>query len=163
MMQAAKGKTEDSIDTKLFKVLKEIGVELSSYHGGSLNGNDIKKVINNAGHIFDKLVVIMKEGKRPDTILSDADVNELCGHFCEVFILWDGAFSLAQTVNPMENDTKTFLHYVSAAVHGNNDLRCTVTPALPRVDKSKATIKVKIFEFFSCNKSTCYLEHAPKK
>jgi hypothetical protein len=128
VMQAVKGKKEDSIETKLFKVLKEIGVELSSYHGGTLNGKDIKKVMNNMAHIFDKLAVIMKEGKRPDSILSDADINALCLQFWEVFILWDGAFSLAQTVNPMENDTKTYLHYVSAAVHGNYALHCTVTP-----------------------------------
>jgi len=38
---------------KVFRVLKEIGVELSSYHGGSLNGKDIKKVMNNATHLFD--------------------------------------------------------------------------------------------------------------
>jgi hypothetical protein len=128
VMQAAKGKKEDSVDTKLFKVLKEIGVELSSYHGGSLNGKDIEKVMNNAAHVFKELAVIMKEGKRPDSILSDANINALCLHFWEVFILWDGAFSLARTVSPMENDTKTYLCYVSMAVHGNNALHCTITP-----------------------------------
>jgi hypothetical protein len=128
VMQAAKGENEDSVDTNLFKVLKEIGVELSSYHGGSLNGKDIKKVMNNAAHVFKELAVIMKERKRPDSILSDANINALCLHFWEVFILWDGAFSLAQTVNPMENDTKTYLRYVSVAVHGNDALHCTVTP-----------------------------------
>jgi hypothetical protein len=46
----------------------------------------------------------------------------------EVSVLWDGVFSLAQTVSPMEQDTKTYLKYVLAAVHGNNALRCTVTP-----------------------------------
>jgi hypothetical protein len=80
---------------KLFKVLKDIGVELSSYHGGSLNGKDIKKVMNNAAHVFEELAVIMKEGKRPDSILSDTNIEALCLHFWEVFILWDGAFSLA--------------------------------------------------------------------
>jgi hypothetical protein len=43
-------------------VLKEIGVELSSYHGGSLNGKDIEKMMNNASHIFDKFAAILKEG-----------------------------------------------------------------------------------------------------
>jgi len=62
-------------------------VELSSYHAGSLNGKDIKKVMNNVGHIFDKNAVIMKEGKRPDSILSDANVDALCIHFQEGFIL----------------------------------------------------------------------------
>jgi hypothetical protein len=108
VMKAANGKKEDSVDTKLFKVLKEIGVELSSYHGGSLNGKDIKKVMNNTAHVFKELAVIMKEGKRPDSILSDPNVDALCLHFWEVFILWEGAFSLARTVNPMENNTKTY-------------------------------------------------------
>ena len=93
-----------------------------------MNGKDIKKVMNNSAHIFDKLAVIMKEGKRPNSILSNADVDALCLHFREVFVLWDGAFFLAQTVGPMEQDTKTYLRYVLAAVHGNDALGCTVTP-----------------------------------
>ena len=36
---------------KNISVLKEVGVELSAYHGGSLDGKDIKKVMNNACHI----------------------------------------------------------------------------------------------------------------
>jgi hypothetical protein len=123
---------------KLFKVLKEIGVELSSYHGGSLSGKDIKKVMNNGAHNFNVLAVIMKEGKRPDSILSDANVDALCLHFWEEFILWDGAFSLARTVNPMENDTKTYLRYVSTAVHGNDSLHCTVTPKVHLILKHVA-------------------------
>jgi hypothetical protein len=127
-MQAAKGKQEGTVDTKLFKVLKQVGVELSSYHGGSLNGKDIKKVMNNATYIFEELAIIMKEGKRPDCILTDADINALCLHFQGVFVLWDGAFSLARTVGPMEDDIKTYRHYVAAAVSGNDALRCTITP-----------------------------------
>jgi hypothetical protein len=127
-MQAAKGKQEGSVDTKLFKVLKEVGVELSSYHGGSLNGKDTKKVMNNATFIFEELAIIMKEGKRPDCILTDADIDALCLHFQGVFVLWDGAFSLARTVGPMEDDIKTYRLYVAAAEHGNDALRCTTTP-----------------------------------
>ena len=92
----------------MFKLLKNVGVELSSYNGGSLNGKDINKVRNNSAHIFDELTVIMKEGKRPNSILSNADVDALCPHFREVFVLWDGAFSLARTVSPMEQDKKTY-------------------------------------------------------
>ncbi len=40
----------------------------------------------------------------------------------------DGAFLLARTVNPTENATTTYLHYVVAAVHGHEALRCTLTP-----------------------------------
>jgi hypothetical protein len=110
-------------------VLKDIGVELSSYHGGSLNGKDIKKVINNASHVFDCISVVFKEGKRDDCLLlTDAEIELLCLHFREVFILWDGAFSLARTVNPMELDVITYRRYVLAAVEGSKALQCTVTP-----------------------------------
>jgi hypothetical protein len=101
-IETAKGKTEYSVKTKMVKLLKNVCVELSSYHGGSLHGKDIKKVMNNSAHIFDELMVIMKEGKRPNSILSNTNVNALCLHFGEVFILWDRVFLLAQTVGPME-------------------------------------------------------------
>ena len=43
-------------------MLKEIGVELNSYHGGSFNGKDIKKVMNNATYLFDQFAAIKKRG-----------------------------------------------------------------------------------------------------
>ena len=42
-MQKGKVRQQLSIETKVFVVLKEIGVELDSYHGGSFNGKDIKR------------------------------------------------------------------------------------------------------------------------
>ena len=117
---------QQSIETKIFKVLKEIGVEFSSYHGGSLNGKDIRKVMTNACYIFDTFATISKAGKRPNCILSDININALCMQFREV--LWDGAFSLARTINPIEIDCSTYRMYVRAAVKGSKDLRCTVTP-----------------------------------
>ncbi len=80
-MRSEKVKGWGSIETRMFDVLKEIGVELKSYHGGSLNGKDIKKVMNNAIHIFDQVAGIFKEGKRPDCIMTDADIDALCLHF----------------------------------------------------------------------------------
>jgi hypothetical protein len=127
-MQTAKGKKEHSIESKMFKMLKDIGVELSLYHGGLLNGKDTKKVMKNATYFFDGLAVILKEGKRDDSHLSDNNIDMLCLHFWEVFVLWDGAFLLARTVNPMENDTTTYLCYVVAAVNGHKAICCTVTP-----------------------------------
>ncbi len=43
-MQLEKVKGRGSIETRMFDVLKEIRVELSSYQGGSLNGKDIKNL-----------------------------------------------------------------------------------------------------------------------
>jgi hypothetical protein len=51
-MGTNKVKGQLSIETKVFKELKDIGVELSSYHGGSLNGKDIKKVLPTYSTVF---------------------------------------------------------------------------------------------------------------
>ena len=127
-MRTNKVKDQLSIEKKVFKVLKDIGVELSSYHGGSLNGKDIKKVMNNASHVFDCISVVFKEGKRDDCLLLDVEIKSLCKHSCEVFVLWDGAFLLARTVNPMELDVITYQRYVLAVVEGSKSLQCTITP-----------------------------------
>jgi len=125
-----KVKRPDSIETKIFKVLKEIGVELSAYHGGSLNGKDIQKVMNNAAYVFDEFATIFKEGKRPTCQLSDGDIEKLCLHFREVFVLWDATFSVARTDNPTDDDCTTYRLYVNAAVQGSRDLGCTITPKM---------------------------------
>ena len=122
-MRRTKVRKQQSIETKMFRVLKEIGVELSSYHGGSLNGKDIKKVMNNATHLFDEFAKIFKEGKREGCPLSDEDIDAMCLHFKEVFVLWDGAFSLARTINPTEEEAQTYQRFVEAALHGSKILQ----------------------------------------
>ena len=117
-----------SIETKVFRVLKEIGVEISSYHKGSMNGKDIKKVMNNVYHIFDQFAAIFKEGKRNECLLSDADIDLMCLHFWEVYVLWGRAFLLARTINPTDKDADTYQKYVLAVVHGSKVLQCSITP-----------------------------------
>jgi len=127
-MRRIKVRRQHSIETQLFRVLKEVGVELSSYHGGSLNGKDVKKVMNNASHIFDQLAAILKEGKRKNCLLSDDDIGLLCLHFWEVYVLWDGAFLLARKIDPTDEDTETYQRFVLAALKGSLTLQCSITP-----------------------------------
>ncbi|KAL7425409.1 hypothetical protein ACHAXH_000002, partial [Discostella pseudostelligera] len=60
--------------------------------------------MHNASHIFDNFADIFKEGKRPNCLLSDEDIEQLCLHFREVFVLWDGAFLVARMEYPNEDD-----------------------------------------------------------
>jgi hypothetical protein len=128
VMRQAKVRGQQSIETTRIKVLKEIGVELSSYHGGSLHGKDIKKVMNNASYIFDQFAAIFKEGKRKECLLVDADINLMCLHFWEVYVLWNGAFLLARMINPTYEDADTYQTFLLAEVHGSNILQCPITP-----------------------------------
>ena len=115
---SAKVRSQDSIETKMFKVIKSIGVKLTLYHGGSLNGKDIIKLMNNATFVFDNLALMFKQGKRPDCLLTDEQIDEMCLYFREVFVLWDGAFSLTRTVNPTEQEILTYHEYFNSAVQG---------------------------------------------
>jgi hypothetical protein len=101
---------------------------LSSYHGGSLNGKDVKKVMNNASHIFDQFAAILKEGKRKDCLLSDDDIGLLCLHFWEAYVLWDGAFLLARKIDPTDEDAETYQRFALAALQGSLILQCSITP-----------------------------------
>ncbi len=127
-MRNVKARGQASVEMKVFWVLKEIGVKLSSYHGGSFNGKDIKKVMNNATHLFDTITAIFKEGKRDGCLMSNADIDSMCLHFREVYVLWDGAFLLARTVNPTHDDAETYQKFVWAAVQSSTILGCPITP-----------------------------------
>ena len=48
---------------------------------GSLNVKDIKKVMNDASHIFDQFAAIFKGGEREECLLADADIDLMCLHF----------------------------------------------------------------------------------
>jgi hypothetical protein len=129
-MRKTKVRGQQSKETKVFKVLQKIGVELSSYHGGSLNGKDIKKVMNNASHIFNQFAAIFKGGKMEECLLADADIDSMCLHFWEVYVLWDGAFSLARIINPTDEDAETYQTFILAAVSGSKILQCPITPKI---------------------------------
>jgi hypothetical protein len=88
----------------------------------------LKKVMNNASHIFDKFAAILKEGKRKECLLPDVALNQCVCIFWEVYVLWDGAFLLARTINQTDEDADTYQTFVLAAVHGSKILQCSITP-----------------------------------
>jgi hypothetical protein len=91
-LRSTKKKSSESLETKIFEVLKEVRVELAAYHGGSLTGKDIRKVMNNSTYLFDKFASILKAGKWENSEYTDADIHDLCSRFKLSFELWDGAF-----------------------------------------------------------------------
>ena len=92
----------------MFTTLREIGVELTRYHGGSLTGKDIKKVMNNATYVFDQWAQILSAGKRHGCKLEQQDIVSKCKEYKSTFLLWDGAFSFARKVDPAAEDWPCF-------------------------------------------------------
>ena len=127
-LRSSKATSPSSLESQVFKILKGIGVEQSSYHGGSLNGKDIKKVMNKAAYLFDKFSSILQAGKRDACELDNKCIDALCRHFKLVFLLWDGAFSLARKKYPSEEDAKQYQQFIDAAVIEHVNLGLTITP-----------------------------------
>jgi hypothetical protein len=84
--------------------------------------------MNNATYVFDQFASVFKQGKRCDCVLSEGEIDTLCLHFREVFVLWDGMLALARTINPDNTDRATYQSYIMAAVQGHTDLKCPITP-----------------------------------
>jgi hypothetical protein len=84
--------------------------------------------MNNATHLFDEFAAIFKRGKREGCLLSDEGIDSMCLHFREVFVLWDGAFSLALTINRTRADALTYQMFVDAALQDSKILQCPITP-----------------------------------
>jgi hypothetical protein len=127
-MQSSKAASANSLELELFKILKGFRVEQSSYHGGSLNGKDIKKLLNNTTYLFNEFSSLLKSGKQDNCELEDNGIDALCKHFMLVFVLWDGAFSLAWKKNPMTVNSQQFQQFVKAAVIGHVNLGLKIAP-----------------------------------
>lgn len=128
-LQSVKKKKSESLETQIFKLLKEeAGVELTSYHGGSLTGKDIKKVMEKATYLFNEFSSILKTGKGDDCKLTDDDIDRLCHDFMTAFVLWDGAFSIARKCYPTPTDVNMYQRYVDAAVDMHVKLGLNITP-----------------------------------
>jgi hypothetical protein len=127
-VQKVKARGQASVKTKVFWGLKEIGVKLSSYHGGRFNCKDVQKVMNNATHLFDAITAIFKEGKRDGCLMFDADIDSMRLHFQEVYVLWDGAFLLARMANLTHDDAEAYQKFVWAAVQSSAIHGCPITP-----------------------------------
>eukprot|EP00985_Skeletonema_marinoi_P024876 scaffold17724_cov139-Skeletonema_marinoi.AAC.1 len=60
--------------------------------------------MSNADEIFTLVAEILKENAKKDCKLTHDEIEELCQKYSNLYILWDGAFSCASTINPSRED-----------------------------------------------------------
>ena len=81
-LKRARARAGGGIEDLLFGVLKSIyGVKIQAYHGGSLHGKDIQKVMNNAREVFQMFSGILITHKKSDCAVSDAEIESICNRF----------------------------------------------------------------------------------
>jgi len=133
-------KDGDGIESQLFSVLKSMyGITIQAYHGGSLTGKDIQKLMSNADEIFSIFANILKSNKKPGCSYGDVEIDALCKSFANLCILWDGAFSYASKVNPTADDIALYKRYVTAAVYCHVAEGLSITPKVHMMWKHVAT------------------------
>ncbi len=54
----------DGIESEMFVTLKLFGIEVQAYHGGSLHGKDVQKLMSNASDIFKSFADTLKKCKK---------------------------------------------------------------------------------------------------
>ena len=106
----------------MVRVLNLVGVEIQQYH-------DIKKVISNASFVFNEFGEILKEecNQNKDCEITNKEISTICNGHKILYLLWDGAFSAAQTIDPTDDNQTEYCRYVYAAVHCHVKIGCSVT------------------------------------
>ena len=98
------GKNCDSLTILMEKILVLFGIDKAEYHGGSLEGNSIQTLFQNANEIFKQFLIEIK------TIISDQKVvlilNDQINRYIEICILFDTFFSIARTPCGEMDDSK---------------------------------------------------------
>ena len=112
----------------MFDILKtRYHVKLQAYHGGSLTGKDIQKVMANAPAIFLFFAGILVSKKKADWSITDEEIQAQCTKFANLFMLWDGAFSFASKIDPTSEDIASYNRFKRAAVFSHVKAGCNVT------------------------------------
>ncbi len=89
--RSATKKRPVSIESLLYDAMKEKGVEVQSYHGGSLTGKDIRKVMDNATELFDTFASILKKHKKEGCIFTGDKFLFNYGIQLGIYLLWMSA------------------------------------------------------------------------
>ena len=130
LFKSTRKRSGDGIESEIFKILKvQYGIKLQAYHGGTMTGKDIQKVMSNATQMFATFAAILKANKRLDSKFdTEKNIDYLCHSFANCFVVWDGAFSFENKISPSHDDVIQYRRFVTAAVLSHVELGCNVTP-----------------------------------
>ena len=59
--------------------------------------------------------------------MTPGDIDGMCKEFSNLFLLWDGAFSLARKVDPTDEDIAMYQRFVDAAISSHVAAGCNIT------------------------------------
>lgn len=101
----ARKSQEDSVCTKIDKILKKYDINRAAYHGGDLQGNDVIKLMENAEEIMaDVQDLFIRERECERCKFSEQEIRIICSDFALTLTVWDAIFAMSQRSNLTPDD-----------------------------------------------------------
>jgi hypothetical protein len=137
-VRKARGRKEKALRNGLEQyVLTDYFVVVSSYHGGDMEGNSIRRLMGRGTDIFGEVSTFIKgwlilgaEESDTEPIISDDEVDEVCQAFGKILVLLDEIFACMNTERGgVSNEVKTKLtNRLELARVKWNELNFSLTP-----------------------------------
>ena len=128
-------KDSESIYSGVDKILQKYGIERCAYHGGQINGVDVRTLMAHAQDIMSEICVFLCSQLTDDSSIDAENIAKLCKD-CEVYLsLWDAAISSIHKENPTEEhlgETQLLIDYAMAK---HRELGFSVTPKTHGMEK----------------------------
>ncbi|KAL7548721.1 hypothetical protein ACHAWF_011993 [Thalassiosira exigua] len=109
-------------------ILKRYGIHRSAYHGGQINGIGIKLLMDNAAGIMAEIKTLFISKLTVDSRAGADKIEKFCSDMTRYFTLWDDAFSMMHTVDPVEEDFVKTQATIDLAMECMRNLGMSITP-----------------------------------
>jgi len=128
-------KTDESIYSGIDKILQRHGIERCAYHGGQINGVDVRTLMENAKEILGEICVYLCNQLTDQSSISADDIGKLCKDCEEYLSLWDAAFSFVHEDNPSDDHCDKTQERIDLAMNKHRELGFNVTPKTHGMEK----------------------------
>jgi hypothetical protein len=131
-------KMSSSIDTILEVIISSFGVVIQAFHGGAMQGNACKRLVEQIDDVMEKLIPLCAErlnqrrqiafaNAECDAISNEQMVTQL-GKYRELFIVLDESYSLLRTVAPTEEELLRTEQVIKIEEKLWNEFDLSITP-----------------------------------
>ncbi|KAL7454029.1 hypothetical protein ACHAWC_005670 [Mediolabrus comicus] len=128
-------KNRESIYSGIDKILQRYGIERSAYHGGQINGVDVRTLMEDAKGIMGEICIFLCTQLTEHSSISADEIGKLCKD-CEVYLsLWDAAFAAVHEDNPSDEHCDNTQELIDLAMANHRALGFSVTPKTHGMEK----------------------------
>ena len=116
---------EDSVYSGIDRILQTYDIIRAAYHGGDLNGVDIRTLMDNATEIMEKIAEYLISSKSVQCTKTPAEIRKVCKDAGKLLEQWDAVLTLAHEEFPTDADFEFIEQYVKNAMKSSREMGLT--------------------------------------